>query len=132
MAYAVPKQWAHGETVSHTNMQKYSDGLNAIHAKTGDAAYNYAILWPYDNYDVVYDNSFYVFVHKKRYLWFRSTGELVDPVRHADPAGLAGEDDIGLSETGTDYGIYDLESIDWLVYGALYYVTGVTVAMEID
>jgi hypothetical protein len=133
MAYSVPKQWAHGDTVTHTNMQKYSDDLDAVYAKTGAAKLNYAILGSYAIFDAVnFEDSMYSFIHRKRFLWFRSSGAIVDPLRFADPAGLAGEDDITISETETDYGIYDLDSVNWLVYGALYFVTGVTVALEYE
>lgn len=133
MAYAVPKQWAHGDTVSHTNMQKYSDSLNAIYALCGDAPVNPAVLWSYEHFDATnFEGSFYTFVHRHRYLWFKSTGAIVDPVREADPAGVAGEDDTGLTENQTNYGIYDLESISWLTYGALYYVTGTSAAWEYE
>jgi hypothetical protein len=133
MAYAVPKQWAHGDTVSHTNMQKYSDSLNAIYAKSGDAKINPAVLWSYEQWDPAnFENSFYTFVHKQRYLWFKSTGAIVDPVRDADPAGVAGEDDVSLSENQDNYGVYDLETIGWLTYGSIYYVTGVSATWEYD
>lgn len=133
MAYAVPRQWTHGDTVSHTNMQKYSDSLNAIYAKRGDAKLNLAVPSTYEHWDPTnFEGSFLTFVHKKRYLWFKSTGSIVDPVREADPAGLAGEDDVGLTENFTNYGVYDLESVSWLTYGSIYYVTGVTAAYEYE
>lgn len=51
-----------------------------------------------------------------------SNGEIVDPT------GI--NTTVSVSEDESGYGVYDLESIGWLAYGALYKVTGVSVCCE--
>lgn len=117
MAYSTPPQWAHGDTVSHTDMQKYSDSLNAIYAILGDALTSFAIAHavPAEDNDAQYH------VHRNRWLWFLSDGELHDP---DDPLN-----DVTLTED-TEPTVLDLRTIDWLYPGKLYQVTGCTWSME--
>ena len=103
MAYAVPKQWSHGDQPAATDMQKYSDGLNYLDGMFGATRY----FW---------------LVHQACYLVFTSTGRIVDP------AGV--EDDVSISPGDKTYGSYDLATIQWLVYGKLYRVIGCSVCFE--
>ena len=117
MAYAVPKQWSHGDQPAATDMQKYSDGLNYLDGMFGATRYNRA--YPDSLYD---DTQDFWLVHQACYLVFTSTGRIVDP------AGV--EDDVSISPGDKTYGSYDLATIQWLVYGKLYRVIGCSVCFE--
>jgi hypothetical protein len=112
---ALPKNtWAAGDYPTAAELQKYSDSLNAIHATLGNSAVNMATI-------ANVSSAHYTLVHTARYLWFRSTGLLVDP------AGI--EDSISLSDPDRPTR-YDLDQVSWLTYGATYYVTGVSWCAE--
>lgn len=125
MAYAAPPQFEHGDKVSAANMNVIADNLDAAYAKLGDAALNYAVFTDREHgpYAAVREESGLWFVHKYRYLVFRSSGVL------QDPAGL--EDDTSLTDED-DFTIYDLESVSWLAYGGHYRVSGVLYAAEVE
>jgi hypothetical protein len=105
----LPKNtFAQGEYPVATEMNKFSTSLDAIHGILGDSAVNLATI-------AGISSAVFTMVHTARYLWFRSTGLLVDP------AGI--EDAISLSDPDRPTR-YDLDQVSWLVYGATYYVTG--------
>jgi hypothetical protein len=119
MAYSAPPQWSHGQTVSAANMQKYSDGLDAIKPMIGETKYNWVIL----NSNMEDTQGFWL-VHKRRWLIYKSTGV----VRHASDSTTY--PDVSLSDTG---GIcaFDLDAgVDWLIAGQLYQVVGCAVCYE--
>jgi hypothetical protein len=116
MAYAVPKQWAHGDQPAAADMQKYSDSLAYLKTLCGDTAHNWAI--PYSLYA---DTQDFWLVHSRRYLVYVSAGRIVDPA-------LIGED-VSLSAE-TTFGSHDLDSISWMYYGKLYRVIGCSVCTE--
>lgn len=119
MAYQVPKQWSHGDRVNATDMQKYSDGQEAINTSLASFGYNFAT--PYSQYP---DAQEYWLVHRKQFLIYVSTGEIRDPSGNNEP--------INLSNADETYNSYDLDSIPWMLYGMLYKVVGCTVCMEDD
>lgn len=110
-----PKQWAHGDRVTHTEMNKYGTALTEAHDSLGDAAMNPLCL--------IISEAEFCLRHTYRYLHFTSTGQLVDPTGARDPVGLSEDAD-------TNKGVLDLESLGWLAYGALYTVTGVSACVE--
>lgn len=105
-------------------MQKYSDGLDAVHAITGDAARNHAVLWSYENYSASFTGSDYYLVHRFRYLVYRGDGELVDPSGVYATQTLTGD--------GNNYIALDLEDIAWLTPGRLYQVKDCIFCLESD
>ena len=116
MAYAVPPRWAHGDvTVSAANMNKYSDSIVAIEARVGTAATSIATLGGWS------EATIWLF-HRDRYLYFMSNGAIVDPA--------AVGDSVTLTETDGWITVMDLDTVDWLVYGDLYKVTGVSWCQE--
>jgi len=123
MSYSTPPQWSHGNTPTAAAMNKYSDALNALYAIAGNAALNFATYQDRKNQPNAVNDSGFYFIHKQRWLWFRSTGQI------EDPAGL--NDDVSLSDNGTMTS-YDLDTVDWLAYGALYRVTGCNFCCEDD
>jgi hypothetical protein len=105
----LPKNtFAEGEYPVASELNKFSTSLNAIHTIMGDSAVNLATIQ-------AGSGSHFTIIHTMRYLWFRSTGLLVDP------AGI--EDSISLSDPDRPTK-YDLDTVTWLTYGATYYVTG--------
>jgi hypothetical protein len=119
MSYSTPKQWAHGDTVAAAELQKYSDGLDAIKPMIGEVTINWAVAA-----SLYEDTQEFWLVHKKRWLLYKSTGVVrhpLDPVTYPDV-------DLGDSKT---INAFDLdEGVDWLVPGALYKVVGCSVCME--
>lgn len=61
---------------------------------------------------------------QRRYLVFKSQGDLVDPTG-ANPS-------VSLSEQEGEYTSLDLDSVEWLAYGMEYRVTGVSTCYEDD
>lgn len=57
-----------------------------------------------------------------RWLLYNSTGELTDAAGVQDPVTIA--------DPATGFGLYDLDSIDWLVTGVFYRVSGCQFAYE--
>lgn len=116
MAYQVPPRWAEGDTdVTSTEMQKYSDSIAAIYAVAGDAKFQFATA-------ANQSEATFVLVHRARWLFFSSNGAIVDP----SGAG----DTVTISEVDDTWTRYDLDTVDWLAYGQVYYVTGVSWCME--
>jgi len=122
MAYAVPKVWEHGDVPTAADMDKYSDALDAIHAKSGDVARNYAALREREFYRAEFADSDYFLVHKFRYLFFKSTGSIVSLADSTQTESL--------SDGGAAWGVYDLDGVSWLAYGMVYQVTGVSFCFE--
>lgn len=122
MAYQVPPRWAHGDTdVTHTEMQKYSDAIAAIYAVAGGGKKHWA-TWANQS-DIGVSNPF-VLIHRGRWLFFSSNGAIVDP------SGVG--DTVTISEVDDTWTRYDLDTVDWLAYGQIYHVTGVSWCMEDD
>ena len=121
MAYSTPKTWAHGDTVSAANMQKYSDGLNAIKAMFPTEKESWAHA-----FSTMAEAQSYFFTHKRRWLIYKSTGVVHHP---ADPVTYP---DVSLSDS-EEINVIDLdESVSWLVVGQMYQVIGCSVAFEDD
>lgn len=111
----VPRQWSHGDRPTHTELNKYGTALTEAHATLGDVALNPLY--------VKRSEAEFTVRHTYRYLRFTSTGQIVDPTGANDPTGLS-------ESEGADYGAFDLDTLGWLAYGALYFVTGVSACAE--
>jgi hypothetical protein len=94
-------------------MNEYISALVAAHNSLGDVGISEG-CWHESN------ARFYI-THTYRYLYWDSTGRI---------ESLDGANTVGLSEPATGVGQIDLDSIDWLQYGQVYLVTGVTWCME--
>lgn len=117
MAYSTPPHFQHGDIPVAADMNKYSDDLEAIHERMGDAIYAFpaAHALPLEDHDQAY------MVHRYRWFWFQSNGTLVDAADSANTVTLT-ED--------TEPTLLDLNGVSWMYPGKLYYVTGVTWCME--
>lgn len=118
MAYQVPTEFVHGNIPTGADMNKYKDALDAIHDIAGDVlrAYPAAHVLAGNDHDRHY------LIHRYRWLFFQSNGSIVDP---ADPTNNT----VTITED-TEPTLYDLNQIDWLFLGKLYYVDGVTWCVE--
>lgn len=114
MAYSKPTYWTHGDIPTAVNLNKYSADLNQIHTEIGDVARNPAS-------PKTTSGSYYTFVHRYRWLYFESTGKI---------ESIDGSQSVSISEQNDTVTLYDLDSVNWLYYGSLYKVTGVSFAVE--
>ena len=117
MAYQVPTHFVHGNIPVAADMTKYKDALDAIHAITGDVLK----ARPSAHALAGVDNDIHYFIHRYRWLYFQSSGSIEDPsdATHS----------ITLTED-TEPTVYDLNSVDWLYPGKIYYTNGVTWCAE--
>lgn len=126
MAYSTPRQWAHGDTVNATEMNKYRDGLNEIYNVWAGKLLIPAVpvLWLGKLGGDSSANYKYELMHKQRWLIYIGEGKLysADETQTTTLANSAG---------GTGTNVYDLEGVNWLSYGQRYIIKGVTVCMEV-
>ena len=107
--------WVHGESGFLTKINSYATLLDESQIVLGLVGYQIASLYrPYDH------PSWSVF-KTRRYLHYMRNGGL--PASIIDPAGV--QDSIGLTRTTSTepFAAYDLDTIDWLAPGALFYVS---------
>lgn len=129
MAYSAPPLWEHGDIPTAADMNKYSDGLNAIYtALVAKRHFPAAKVRQYlstgaDTHfqAVTTDNSYCVAVHTMRFLVYGGSGALTN---------LAGTETTSLQDITGGTNIFDLDSVGWLNYGQVYRITGVAWAME--
>ena len=115
-AYAVPPNFAHGDKPTAANLNKIADGSLHVYERTPDFAWE-------DLTPELGNGERMSFQHFRRYLHYKSSGQVIDP------AGLG--DTVSLPNTTDDYkNSYDLDQISWLAYGADYIVQGVSYAAE--
>jgi len=107
--FAAPHRFAHGDIPTAAQLQTYCTALDAIHERMGDAllVYSSANLLPGE------DNNHF-FIHRYRYLWFKGNGTLEDPTPGGETITLSDDDEPTR---------YDLDGVDWIVQGKLYYVS---------
>lgn len=117
MSYQVPPRWAMGDYPTAALINKYKDGIDAIHAALGD----YGVNWPAASRAGAHVQGFY-FLHSLRWLCYRGAGRIEDPAGVGETVTLSGD--------GVNWTSYDLDSIDWMVQGKLYQVQAVTSCME--
>ena len=118
--YAVPHLWAHGDTdIGPTNLNVYSDDLTALYS--GSEALGLDVPFV----DVVENSAGVSLVHRKRYLYaFDASGA---SIRYG--AGYATT--YSLTDAADAWGWVDLEAVG-VPYGAAYWVSGVSGAVESD
>lgn len=109
------KIWAHGDTLPAADLNALSAGLNTARGLSGDAVLNVATSGAYGTGNVNF------FIHTQRYLHFKSTGKL---------GNITNTEETGLSTGDSEFGVLDLDGVEWLAYGSLYTVTGCEMACE--
>ena len=115
-AYTNAPVFSHGDFPIAANMNKISTGQVHIY----EVAPTYAIQPCIKKLGT--DDQLCI-THRFRWLHYKSTGAI------SDPAGS--EDDVSLPNPSDNWvNVYDLDSVPWLSYGAIYYVTGVDFACE--
>ena len=108
-------QWSHGDTVSAADLNAYSTALTALHARILNTRIRMATPNQYGTGNI------YRFVHRNRWLHFKSTGQ----IKNSD-----GSQQATLSPINDTYTSFDLQSVSWLAYGDLYQVVGCQMASE--
>ena len=109
------RQWSHGDTVSAADLNAYSTALTALHARILSTSIRMATPNQYGSGNI------YRFVHRNRWLHFKSTGQIKN---------AAGTQQATLSPINDTYTSFDLQSLNWLAYGQLYQVVGCDMASE--
>jgi hypothetical protein len=121
MAYNGVPTYHHGDRVYAADLQKYSDGLNAIKPMFPDEKESWAHA-----FSTMAEAQSYFFTHKRRWLIYKSTGVIhhpTDPVTYPD-VSLSDSDDINAVDIDAE--------VSWLIVGQLYQVIGCSVAFEDD
>lgn len=107
-----PHYWQHGDTVTVTRLNDMITAMDEVYAKTRDYPLRFAVNHA-DN-----GETFTIF-KRGRYLHFGSNGTLEDPANVEPDVTLTEDADI---ERGT----LDLDTIDWLATGSMFYVRSVS------
>ena len=126
MPFSPTQKVVEGGFVSYTTFQGIKDNLYAIFDALGSDAINIGAGFNAEHsvHSGVTEDSCLTFFHTFPYLIFGSTGQIIDPT------GVGSS--VTLTDPDTGYGIYNLEGIDWLTYGMVYRVEGVTWAREVE
>lgn len=106
--------WTHGDKPTVTILNEYRDALIVAHTGLGDLA-DWSIAQQRTS------EARFVLLHTFRYLHFTSSGTISE---------LDGTNESDINEDDSGAGVLDLDTLDWLVYGQLYLVTGVSVCIE--
>lgn len=109
------KVWAHGDTLLAADLNALGTGLNTARTLSGDAILNVPTQGAYAA------GAVFFLIHTQRYLHFKSTGKL---------GNITNTEETGLSTGDAEFGVLDLDGVDWLAYGQLYKVTGCEMACE--
>lgn len=111
------RQWGHGDTVPAADLNTVGAELTALRNAVKDAE---IVACVPDKYGT---GNQYWFVHRYRWLHFKSTGQLKN-------AGATQQ--ASLTPVNDTYTSMDLHSINWLAYGDFYQVVGCDMASEED
>ena len=109
------RQWTHGDTVTAAYLNAYSTELTALHNRILNTRIRMATPHQYGSGNI------YWFVHRNRWLHFKSTGQIMN---------AGGTQQATLSPINDTYTSLDLQSLSWLAYGDLYQVVGCEMASE--
>lgn len=131
MSYVPTSSVEEGAVAAHTIFQQIKDNIYAIYDAAGTDEINEAAAYNPEHgaHATWTEGSFLTIFHTFRYLAYGSTGEIIDPSGIGDPIAITDPDSD--AETGP-IGFYDLEGIDWLTYGMVYRVEGVTWCREVE
>jgi len=118
MSYAAITPFSHGETLVASKLTQLAANLDAVHDRLGDVGR----FFPAAHVRVGVDHDRHALIHRYRWLQFQSDGELVDPANSANTINLNEE-----SEPTT----LDLNTVDWLYPGKVYFVRTCTWCREV-
>jgi len=107
--------WAHGDSGFLTELNSYADLLDEAQIVLGLVGWQVAALHR------PYNHPRWTAYKNKRYLHYMRNGAL--PASIEDPSGE--NDSVGLTSTSNaePFAVYDLDTIDWLAPGGLFYLT---------
>jgi hypothetical protein len=126
MSFTPTERVDQGDVVSSTTFQDIKDNIYAIYDMIGTEDINVAAAYNPEHgiHYLQTEDSFLTIFHTYQYLVFGSSGQVVDP------SGIGAS--VSLSDPDSGYGILELESVNWLTYGMMYRVEGVTWAREVE
>lgn len=116
MPYSAPVRWSHGDYVDSASMQVYSDDLNAMRPMLAVQRISWGVP-----FSTMPEAQTFWLVRKRRWLIYKSTGEIVDHLGVQKSVSLSDSDEIN---------VFDLDTVKWLFPGMLYKVVGCSVAFE--
>lgn len=106
--------WVEGDQPTATLLNEYRTALIEAHDGLGD-------LGGWSLAQIRINEARFTLLHTHRYLHFTSVGQIM---------ALDGSNAQDINEDESGVGVLDLDTLDWLVYGQLYQVNGVSVCME--
>ena len=126
MSFTPTERVDQGDVVSSTTFQNIKDNIYAIYDMIGTEDINVAAAYNPEHgiHYLQTEDSFLTIFHTYQYLVFGSSGQVVDP------SGIGAS--VSLSDPDSGYGILELEGVNWLTYGMMYRVEGVTWAREVE
>lgn len=119
------KYFKHGDRVTATDLNAMVDAINAVEVQT--AGFN---SYAFGSRDAVVAGTVFYGVHQRRWLVYRSTGEV--RTFGYNPATPEIGNTIVLPDCNEEFCMFDLHTVGWLKYGDLYEVEGSEYAMETD
>lgn len=113
--------FSHGDTITTANLNALVNAINSIETQTG---FNTYVL---GGRDALIAGTVFHGVHTRRWLIYRSTGEIRD---FDDPTN---EEKITvLPDCNAPFCVFDTHTIPWLKYGMMYEIEGTEFALETD
>jgi hypothetical protein len=109
-------QWEHGDDVDgqSAEYQKYTTVLNSAQAILGNVGWQFAAIYrPYDGPE-------WSLRKTKRYLHYMRNGSLSAIIK--DPSGAFPDTSLTRTTSDTPFASFDLDTLDWLAPGGVFYV----------
>jgi len=115
------KYFSHCDVVTAARLNEIVNAINAAETQTGFSSYIIG------GRNAVIPGVQYFGHHRKRWLMYRSVGEIYDVNGTPDL-----ETNTQLSDCDEDICVFDLHTVPWLKYGDIYVVEGSEFALESD
>jgi len=118
-----------GETITHTDLNGMVNAINALDVATsGFSSYSFGCR------DAVWPGTEFYGIHQRRWLIYRSTGEVhsMDYVPGPDEDTPLSGHRVELPDCNEEFCMFDLHTVGWLKYGDWYTVEGSEFALETD
>ena len=112
------KYFKHGDTVTAAALNAIVDTINDVEAQSQLSSYVFG------GRDAVAAGTIFYGIHQRRWLAYKSTGEIRDT---ANPLNI-----MELPDCNDAFCMFDLHTVPWLKYGDLYAVEGSEFALETD
>lgn len=121
--YSPPPHWQHGDQPTAGAMNLYSQDIISIYGVYGPVSFNVAIRSIRLEEFELRGPEYYTFLHRYRWLHYLGDGEI---------SSMDGTNTNNLADTAGAVKVFDMTTVDWLAYGELYKVSGLTFACEVQ